>query len=176
MCLTAIHCVPSVITNQYTDHPGSGLVPRWICPSFRVLVGVSFVCYPLYNNTSPVFGLLLCTSDLPPLCLAETLGKIGTVGNDAPTPQKFDGYGYPGITLPILPKDAEASLPTCRVYKRKEIDDVITMLDRRTKLTAYNKVEEDVGGDSHVGVMRAITVRGGERVSAISFVSLKRPD
>jgi len=53
---------------------------------------------------------------------------------------------------------------------------VITMLDRRTNLTAYDKGEEDVGGDSHVGVMRAITVRGGQRVSAISSASLKRPD
>ena len=38
----------------------------------------------------------------------------------------------------------------------------------REELTAYEKGEEDVGGDSQIGVMRAITVRRGQRKSGAS--------
>ena len=38
----------------------------------------------------------------------------------------------------------------------------------REELTAYEKGEEDVGGDSQIGVMRVITVRRGQRKSGIS--------
>ena len=39
---------------------------------------------------------------------------------------------------------------------------------RRKELTAYEKGEEDVGGDSQIGVMRVITVRRGQRKSGVS--------
>lgn len=154
-------------------------MPRWVRLSFRLLVGVSFACFPLYDNTSSVFELLLYTSTLCLLCLAETLGKIGTVGNDRPVPQKYDEYGYPEIIRPILPEDAEAIAANRQDVQGvlhngepKGTDDVIYRSGhkefRRGELTAYEKGEGDVGGDSHVGVMRAITVRRGQRKSAIS--------
>ena len=38
----------------------------------------------------------------------------------------------------------------------------------RKELTAYEKGEEDVGGDRQIGVMRVITVRRGQRKSGVS--------
>ena len=114
------------------------------------------------------------------LCLAETLGKIGTVGNDTPVPQKYDRYGYQNITRHILPEDEEVIAANRQGVhgalhngELKEADDVTYRVGRkefrREELTPYEKGEGDVGGDSHVGVIRAITVRRGQRKSALSF-------
>ena len=165
---------------KHLDRPGSGLVPRWVRLSFRILVGVSFACFPLYDNTSSVFELSLYTSTLCLLCLAETLGKIGTVGNDTSVPQKHDRYGYPDISRPILPEDAEAIAANRQHVQGvlhdgelKGLDDVTYRVGHklfgREDLTAHEKGEEDVGGNSQVGVMRAITVRRGQRKSALSL-------
>jgi hypothetical protein len=125
---------------------------------------------------------LLYTSTLCLLCLAETLGKIGTVGNDTPVPQKYDEYGYPDIARPILPEDAEAIAANRQDVQsvlhngeRKGANDVTYRVGnkeyRREDLTAYEKGEGDIGGDSHIGVMRAITVRRGQRKSTHRFFS-----
>ena len=106
------------------------------------------------------------------------MGKIGTIGNDTSVPQKHDGYGYPDITRPILPEDAEAIAANRQHVQGvlhngepKGLDDVTYRVGHklfgREELTAYEKGEEDVGGNNHVGVMRAITVRRGQRKSAL---------
>ncbi len=172
---------------KHLDRPGSGLVPRWVRLSFRTLVGVSFACFPLYDNTSSVFELSLYTSTLCLLCLAETLGKVGTVGNNTSVPRQHEGYGYPDITRPILPEDAEAIAANRQHVQGvlhnveiKRLNDVTYRVGHkefgREELTAYEKGEEDVGGNDHVGVMRAINVRRGQRKSALTLCLLVHPN
>ena len=128
---------------------------------------------------------MLYTSTLSLLCLVETLGKIGTVGNDTPIPQKDRVRGYPGVNRSILPEDAEAIAANRKGVQavlhqgeQKETEDVIYRVGnkvfRREELTAYEKGNEDIGGNSHVGVMRAITVRRGQRKFISLFVLLYR--
>lgn len=123
---------------------------------------------------------MLYTSTLSLLCLAETLGKIGTVGNDTPIPQEY-------ATRPILPEDAEAIAANRQGVQavlhqgeQRETYDVIYRVGRkvfrREELTAYEKGNGDIGGDSHVGIMRAITVRRGQRKLVLVLCLLNRSD
>ena len=136
-------------------------------------MGVAFACFPLYDNASSVFELLLYTSTLCLLCLAETLGKIGIVGNGTPVPHIYE---HPAIS----PESDEAVTANRQGVQailheggQKETDDAIYRVGqkefKRQELTAYEKGEEDMGGGSHVGILRAITVRRGQRELFLSF-------
>ena len=83
----------------------------------------------------------------------------------------------------MVPEDAEAIAANRQGVQAvlhqgepREIDDAIYRIGRkvfrREELTAYEKDKGDIGGDSHVGVMRAITVRRGQRKFVLLFVLL----
>jgi hypothetical protein len=90
---------------------------------------------------------------------------------------------YPRVILPKGRRGLAASRQSVYAIlhqgEQKESDDaayhVGDKVYRREELTPYEKGEEDVGGDRHVGVMRAITIRRGQRKSASLFILLDGP-
>lgn len=135
-----------------------------------------FCAFPLAkNNDSSVLELGVYCAGLAALVLVETIGKIGTVGNVAPA------LPVPGVeSYPMASHNTQH--PHARTIDSHDshvehASGVEYWFDghkryRRDDLTAYEKGEEDIGADEHLGVMKAVHIRRGQREYLfISFIS-----
>jgi hypothetical protein len=151
------------------DKPGSSIIPRWVRLGLRMVLSVFFAAFPLFHNDSSILELGVYAGGLAALVLVETVGKIGTVGNTAP-PKKLDLSPAPfeigGLAspAPMTPHESahSSSVEYLSGHKRFKRDD----------LTAYEKGEEDVGGETGIGLMRAVSVRRGQREYSSSWIHL----
>ncbi|PVF91698.1 hypothetical protein CPB86DRAFT_718994 [Serendipita vermifera] len=142
------------------DKPGSSIIPRWVRLGLRMVLSVFFAAFPLFSNDSSVLELGVYAAGLAALVLVETVGKIGSVGHTAP-PKELDlspsPYGAETLASPApmtpQPGAHSSSVEYLSGHKRFKRDD----------LTAYEKGEEDVGGETGIGLMRAVSVRRGQR-------------
>lgn len=129
------------------DKPGSGLLPRWVRLAFRIIVGIFFMAFPAYPIESSFEQLGIYTGTMFGLVIAETIGKHGTRGNEVDRVEEEgedDGEGG-------LVRKSSAHFKKGNKHWR------------RSHLTAYEKGEEDVGGQSRLGKVKAVAVRRGQR-------------
>ncbi|KAG8806509.1 hypothetical protein FRC17_004953, partial [Serendipita sp. 399] len=99
------------------DKPGSGLIPRWIRLSLRIVLGGFFVTFPLYSNESSVMELGVYAAGLGALVCVETVGKIGTVGNLVERSVRMNGDDGGGGTAYLgVDSTSESLLPSLGGY------------------------------------------------------------
>lgn len=151
---------------------GGGLIPRWIRLSLRLGLGAVFAVLPaVIHNESSVFELGIACVALAGLVIVETVGKIGLEGNVAP---ELDLSGGPAVL------DASEIRQPTQPDPRDEEDEPeghstgVEYISghkrfRRDDLTAYEKGEEDVGGENSVGLMKAVAIRRGQRTGLAAF-------
>ncbi|KIM26590.1 hypothetical protein M408DRAFT_16895 [Serendipita vermifera MAFF 305830] len=140
------------------DRPGTGIIPRWVRLGLRIVLGVLFALFPLFNNDSSVLELGVYCAGLGALVIVETVGKIGTTGNvvEHHLPASKDA-----VNSPYFRGGAETLAEVEYSSGHKTF--------RRDELTAYEKGEEDVGGDESVGLMKTVVIRRGQRTGLAAF-------
>jgi hypothetical protein len=122
-------------------------------------LGCSFPFFPLYPNESSLLELGFYSAGTAVLVLVELIGKIGTVGNLVDLDRVAEAsMSHSGIeSFPPYGEEGHLSTNPQLEYisggKRF----------KREELTAYEKGEEDVGGGNSVGIMKAFTIRRGQR-------------
>lgn len=147
------------------DRPGSSLLPRWARLGFRMFLGCAFPFFPLYPNQSSILELGFYCAGMGILVLIETVGKIGTEGNSVPPEVDQDL----GIMRPNT-HGGQSHSTEGRSAEGSEVEYVSgSKRFRREELTAYEKGEEDVGGQTGVGIMKAFSIRRGQREFSIAF-------
>ncbi|KAG9054522.1 hypothetical protein FS842_004917 [Serendipita sp. 407] len=119
------------------------------------------------------------------LVLVETIGKIGTVGNLVETSIEMKGDPGAGVGAgpsvgfgPAFIAQTETLLPGGSGHgghrdetgKSTALEYVVgSKRFKRDELTAYEKGEEDVGGENSVGLMKAVSIRRGQRTGLAAF-------
>ena len=160
MCVMMICLGIMGFLHRSLDKPGTGLLPRWVRLGLRILLGIFFVLFPLFENDSSVLELGVYCAGMGALVLVETVGKIGTLGNviepktDLLAPKEEPNSPY-------LKGDEGHSTGVEYRSGRK--------IFSRDELTAFEKGEEDVGGDDSIGTMKMVVIRRGQRESSIKF-------
>ncbi len=133
-----------------------------------------FAAFPaVVDNESSVFELGVACAGLAGLVLVETVGKIGLEGNVAP---ELDLAGGPAVLdapdmRQVSHSPSQSSPGLIGHDQEDEPQGHSTGVEyisghkrfRRDDLTAYEKGEEDVGGENSVGLMKAVAIRRGQR-------------
>jgi hypothetical protein len=78
-CVAIIGCL-----HKSLDRHGSSLLHRWQRLGFRFAVSLFFALFPLVGLRSSTAVLGVYAGTLALLLVAETIGKIGAVGEDTP--------------------------------------------------------------------------------------------
>jgi hypothetical protein len=136
------------------DKPGTGLIPRWLRLGCRIILGILFAVSPLFGNHSSVLELGIYCGGLGGLVLAETVGKIGTVGNTVESKSDLVTPPNESFHASCFRHDATGSISVEYSSGQKRF--------RRDDLTACEKGKEDIGS---VGMMKTVVIRRGQRRS-----------
>lgn len=123
------------------------------------MLGCAYPFFPLYHNDSSVLELGFYTAFMALLVFIETIGKLGTVGNTIEASREQSS------------RDSGKSLEDSHAYERSRHSQPEAAMEyfsrekryRREELTAYEQGEEDVGGQNSVGLMKAFSIRRGQR-------------
>jgi len=136
------------------DKPKTGIIPRWIRLSLRIVVGILFAVSPLFDNDSSVLELGTYCGGLGGLVLAETFGKIGTVGNMVePKPDHITPRNE-SLHSSYFRPDSTSSIGIEYTSGQKSF--------RHDDLTACERGKEDIGS---VGMVKTVLIRRGQRKS-----------